>query len=217
MSVNMIDLATLIQALSVISACWAIIAGIDAWKREFIGKRRIELAEQTLAKFYEVKDAIAFIRGIFIRSGEGTTRQRAANETSEESELLDRGFVAHERYAKRESAFADFNVLKYRFMASFGKQHEEIFTETYRAVNSVFLAAETLARSYWGVHGRFVPDQERHFKDMQTFESILWSSGEDDKIVVKLNEMQKKLEEATAPCFEEGITSYKLLTKKWRF
>jgi hypothetical protein len=61
----MIELATIAQAVAVISACWAIISGVDAWKREFVGKRRIELAEQTLAKFFEVVDAVAFIRNPF--------------------------------------------------------------------------------------------------------------------------------------------------------
>lgn len=50
----MTETANILQAISIILACWAVIAGIDAWKREFIGKRRIELAESLLAKFYEV-------------------------------------------------------------------------------------------------------------------------------------------------------------------
>jgi hypothetical protein len=37
-------LTNLMQAGSVLAGSWAIIRGIDAWKREFIGKRRIELA-----------------------------------------------------------------------------------------------------------------------------------------------------------------------------
>ncbi len=37
-------------------------SGIGAWKREFIDKRQIELAKQALAKFLEVRDAVAFIR-----------------------------------------------------------------------------------------------------------------------------------------------------------
>jgi hypothetical protein len=32
-----------------------------AWKREFIDKRQIELAKQALAKFLEIRDAVAFI------------------------------------------------------------------------------------------------------------------------------------------------------------
>ena len=48
----------ILQAISVMSACWAVIAGIDAWRREFVGKRRIELAEETFEAFFAVRDAI---------------------------------------------------------------------------------------------------------------------------------------------------------------
>ena len=58
----MIEVVSFAQAGAVVLACWAIISGIGAWKREFIGKRQIELAEQALAKFFEIKDAIAMIR-----------------------------------------------------------------------------------------------------------------------------------------------------------
>lgn len=49
-------LTNIAQAVAIISACWAIISGIGAWKREFLGKRRIELAEEVLATFFEIKD-----------------------------------------------------------------------------------------------------------------------------------------------------------------
>lgn len=126
----MIELATVVQAVSVLAACWAIISGIGAWKREFSGKRQIELAEQVLAKFFEIRDAITFIRNPFSHKGEGSTRQRGDHETPEQTQLLDRGYIVIERYVQKEAAFAEFNTLRYRFMASFGFQTEEIFTET---------------------------------------------------------------------------------------
>ncbi len=72
----MVDIAVIAQAVAVVSACWAIISGVGAWKREFIGKRQIELAEQLLSKFFEVRDAIAFIRSPVGSSGEGKSRKR---------------------------------------------------------------------------------------------------------------------------------------------
>ena len=39
-----------------------------------------------------------------------------------------------ERYQKREAVFAEFNTLKYRFMASFGPETEPIFDDTFRAL-----------------------------------------------------------------------------------
>ena len=217
-----INLANLAQAGSVALASWAIINGIDAWKREFIGKRRIELAEETLAKFFEVKDAIIMIRSPFGRIGEGSSRAPAPGETEAETEVLNRGYVVVERYQKAEKTFSDFQVLKYKFMAAFGHKTEEIFNETYKAVSSIFSAANTLARSYWHPSRRFVannPEQfERRIREQDTFEGILWDSNEEsDAIRQKLATAQRKLEEATKHCFEEQASSYTLLTKKWKW
>lgn len=66
-------IADILQSISMILACWAVIAGIDAWRREFVGKRRIELAEETLEAFYALRDAIAFIRNPFSSTQEGST------------------------------------------------------------------------------------------------------------------------------------------------
>ena len=67
----MAEISTIAQTVAIVSACWAIISGVGAWKREFIGKRKIELAEQVLAQFFEVRDAIACIRNPFSSSDEG--------------------------------------------------------------------------------------------------------------------------------------------------
>jgi hypothetical protein len=98
----MIELATIAQAVAVMAACWAIISGVGAWKREFIGKRKIELAEETLAAYFEIKDAIAFIRSPFSSNTEGDTRERSPNESDAERQLLDRGFIVFERYEKKK-------------------------------------------------------------------------------------------------------------------
>lgn len=85
-----LELATIGEAVAIVAACWAIISGIGAWKREFIGKRKIELAEEMLARFLEMNDAVAFIRNPFSSSNEGRTRERSEHENPEHSELLDR-------------------------------------------------------------------------------------------------------------------------------
>jgi hypothetical protein len=47
------DWAEIAQSTSVILASLFAIYGIDAWRREYVGKRRIELAEEVLALFYQ--------------------------------------------------------------------------------------------------------------------------------------------------------------------
>ena len=46
------NIADVITAVSVAIAALAFVVGVNAWRREFVGKRRIELAENVLALFY---------------------------------------------------------------------------------------------------------------------------------------------------------------------
>ena len=78
------DLTELTKNISVIIGALALISGIRAWKREYIGKRKIELAEDTLMLFYQARDAIREIRNPFGRIGEGSSRQKGDNETDKQ-------------------------------------------------------------------------------------------------------------------------------------
>lgn len=215
----MTDITSIAQAVAIMAACWAIISGVGAWKREFIGKRRIELAEQVLAKFFEVKDAIAFIRNPWARSDEGKTRERSQSEGQQESNLLDRGYIVVERYQQKEGVFSEFNTLKYRCMAAFGSKTEAIFVDTNRLLNSIFVSARMLARHYWPRQGRvpMAPDEfQKHLDDMHRHEGIFWDTGaEDDEIRRSLQKIQTSLEAVTAPCFEEPMKLYSVFTKRW--
>ncbi len=201
-------LTAIAQAVAVMSACWAIISGVGAWKREFVGKRKIELAEEALSKFFAVKDAVAFVRSPAGYADEGKSRKHEASESAADSELLDRGYVVIERYQKREALFTEFSVLKYRFMASFGPETEKIFTDTFRAVNSIFVSARMLATHYWKDRA---PTDERRFQqfldETSRHEGVFWDSGTDDDVIRKqLQAIQVSLEAVTAPCFKEPMS-----------
>lgn len=55
------DWTTALQEIPILIAAWVALFGIDAWRREHSGKRRLELAEDTLALFYEASDVIKVI------------------------------------------------------------------------------------------------------------------------------------------------------------
>jgi hypothetical protein len=215
----MIELATISQAVSVVAACWAIITGIGAWKREFIGKRKIELAEETLTSYFEIKDAIAFIRSPFSSNTEGSTRERSPHETDAERKLLDRGYIVFERYEKKKDVFVKFNTLKYKFMAVFGPKTESIFTETHQVVNSIFMSANMLSTHYWQRQGRTsmeADEFQKHLEEMHRHEGIFWDHyKENDEIREKLSKIQDTLEFVTRPCFEEPMGMYTIFIKTW--
>ena len=207
------------QSLAVIAACWAIISGVGAWKREFIGKRKIELAEEVLAYFFQIKDAVAAIRNPFSSGDEGKSRKRGDHEDKDEAELLDRGYIVFERYETHKEAFVRFNTLKYKFMASFGPETEEIFTDCNRILNSIFISARRLATYYWQRQGRVpMKDDEfnKHLDEMFRHEGIFWDRmDEKDEIRNKLQTIQNKLDLVTKPCFEEPMKTYSIFTKQW--
>ncbi len=215
----MTDLATIAQALAIISACWAIVSGVGAWKREFIGKRKIELAEETLAVFFEIKDAIAFIRNPWSSGNAGTTRQQAKYETEAETQLLNRGYIVFERYESKKDIFVRFNTLKYKFMAVFGTGTESIFKETDQTLNSIFSSANMLATHYWQRQGRvqMEPDEfQKHLNEMHKHEGIFWDNyNQNDEIRNQLAATQNELERVTKPCFEEPMKTYSIFTKQW--
>ena len=142
---NIANVITSISAsISVVIAALSFVLGVAAWKREFIGKRQIELAESVLAMFYEVEDAIREIRNPTSYEGEGKTRKRAENEIQAESQLLDKAYVVFERYQKRKELFAELRSTKYRFMATFGQQAGEPFTELDKILGEIFRSAQML-------------------------------------------------------------------------
>jgi len=112
--------AEAITAVSAAVTAGSVVWGISAWRREYVGKRQIELAESVLELFYEAEDAIREIRSPFSFTGEGSTRKKGEHESEEESRSLNNAYVVFERYQKREKLFAELRSLRYRMMATFG-------------------------------------------------------------------------------------------------
>lgn len=173
-------------------------SGVTAWKREFVGKRRIELAENVLALFYEAQDAIREIRNPFSFVGEGSSRQRSEGEREEESQLLDQAYVVFERYQKREKLFAELKSMRYRCMASFGAAASEPFNDISNILHEIFVSARMLGSHYWPRQGRVAMSEEefeKHLDQMQKHEAVYWYMGDDkDQISPRVKEAVSKME-----------------------
>lgn len=185
-----------ISSVAVLLAALTFIAGVSAWRREFVGKRRIELAESVLAMFYEAEDAIKQIRnpGSFV--GEGNTRKREEKELKEDSLLLDRAYIVIERYQKRELLFSQIKSMRYRVKAIFGPSAKEPFDELDTIINEIFNAAQMLGSHYWPRQGRveMAPKEfKKHLEEMQNYEAVFWLMDK-DTIAPRVQKMIEKIE-----------------------
>ena len=194
-----------ISSIAVLIAALTFIAGVSAWRREFVGKHHMELAESVLAMFYEAADAIRQIRNPCSFVGEGTTRKRAENELAEDSRLLDQANIVFERYQKRKTLFSQIGAKRYRVMAMFGPSAKEPFDELDAIINEVLNAARMLGSHYWPRQGRveMAPKEfKKHQHEMQNYEAIFWLMDEDkDTISPRVQRIIEEIETILQPAF----------------
>lgn len=172
----------IIKEISIIISIWVAIYGIDSWRREYIGKRRMEIAEKLLALFYEAKDVISQIRSPFSFEGEGASRVRNEGETEEETQIYDQAYVAFERYEKHNELFNSIRSLRYQLMALHGHEAKKPFDELNGVVNEIFGASQQLSVS-WRRQGRIPMDEaqrQQHLLTMRKSEAIFWEGMEEE-------------------------------------
>jgi len=209
-------MSNILQNIAIIIASLTAVYGIISWRREHIGKRKIDLAEEVLCSIYELKDVIRSIRNPFGYVGEGSTRKRAEYELKEESSILDSAYVVYERYDKHKDVFNNFYKMKYRYMANFGKNSDEPFKIINRVINEIFSAAHMLGKVYWKNQGRKpMSDEEfeKHIDEMQKLEKVFWEINENDDVNKRIDTAIHICEEICKSANNLGLWNF---IKKYR-
>lgn len=199
-----------LEAIAVAIAALSFAFGVNAWRREFVGKRQIELAEEILTGFYEARDAIKTIRSPWSHSDEGSSRKRGESESREETELLNRAFIVHERFEKKQEVFNRLKTLRYRCMAHFGTHAGDLFIEMDKVVKEIFVASYMLGTHYWQAQRRsqsMSPQEfEKHLSAMQIHQAVLWEDWENpDPINSRLTIVVDGVESLCRPVIMKGF------------
>ena len=198
------DFTDLVQSGSVIIASIVAIYGITAWRVEFVGKRKIELSEEVLALFYQVRDIINSIRSPFGYMGEGKTRKPEPNEKPEHKDALDQAYVLIERYNHHTEIFSRLHALRYRFMARFGADATTPFDDLNRLINELLLSARRKAR-FATTPERALQSEaasEKQHQEWLEIERVYYSGDEDDPITPKLASIISTIEGTCRPILE---------------
>lgn len=176
--------------VTVIVASCAAIWGVRAWRREFKGKRDIELAEDVLCLFYRAESAIEAIRFPMWDSQEGEARQAQADETPEQKEARDRANVVFKRIRENSDTFAQLHSLRFRFMARFGRDKAKPFDDVKGIVSEIWITAGELAQLWERqLRGRAVDED-----DVREYRRIIWRHGKDDAIASRLRAVVESIE-----------------------
>ena len=206
----------ILQNISIIIASITAIYGIFSWRREHIGKRKIDIAEEVLCSIYEIKDAIKYIRNPVGTVGEGSKRDKSENETSDQSWALDQANVVFERYKENQDIFNKFFKLKYRYIANFEKDSEEPFLIVRKTINKIFFAARRLGNHYWlSQDRRRMSDaqMDKHIQDQQKYEDVFWERDEMDEINREIDKAVAIIENLCKSANTIGLKNYLMRMK----
>ena len=217
---EVMNVASILESISVIFASliasFTVIFGVNAWRREYIGKRKLELAEEVLALFYEARDVISYIRNPFGFGGEGSTRNAAPNESPEEKQINDNAYVVFERYNKRQDLFSKLYSMRYRYMAQFGRDSAKPFDDLYKIVNEIFISARMLPH-YWKEQGhrqwKNEAEFQKHLDEMHKHEAIFWEmSADKDQITPRvsavISDIEAQCNKIISPTTLQGIKQW---------
>lgn len=214
--VTLKECAEIAQSVSIVIASIMVFYSFDAWRREFVGKRQMELAEEVLALFYQARDIIESIRNPFGYEGEGQSRKPGSRERPEDKEALDGAYVLIERYNRNLEVFARISALRYRFMAQFGPVAARPFDDLVRLINELLLAARRRAQLLTVPERAFrsEADMEKHQARANEVDRIYYAGDEDDPISPRVAQLVNEMESTCRAIIESQGTLFSIINKR---
>ena len=205
----------ILQQVSILIGIWIIIYGIDAWRREHVGKRQLELAEDTLAMFYEAADAIRHMRHPASFGHEIEDVKRGERETDAQFQARQNAYVVFHRYNQYQELFNKIHASRYRFMAQIGKGEAEPFNELRKIINEITRAARMLATLWARDSFRTDEQWEKHRERINKHEAVFWGGiEEDDPINPKIDKVVYDIEKTCYSIISGKGTLHRFLNLK---
>lgn len=175
------------EAISVTVAALVAWKGINAWRKEMIGRRKAEIAEETLSLFYETKEVFKDIRSPLTYSVEAEDRLKVEGESDKEKRRRDTFFIPIARTIRHKEHFAKLRTLKYKFRAYFGAEAAKPFDTIFSIRHSIIVDAEMLGEE------DFYDPYDKDFKK-QLKMTIGWGLSKDDKIRSEIDNAINEIE-----------------------
>lgn len=194
-----------IGTLGVVIASGTAIWGVLQWRRQMIAGRRMQIAEEALAAFYEARDIIRRARSPMSTPSEGRTWRGERYEKDDRPELwrTDAYFAPAERLFKEKEFFARLQALQYRFQAVFGPETCKFFQTVWSVHTGVRVASDALVRSTLNqVDGAEGVDKETR----KSWEANIWWRDGEDEITNQMDAVVRDVEELCRPVLTKWLS-----------
>jgi hypothetical protein len=174
-------------------------AGLTKWRREAIGKRKAELAEEVLADFYAAKQTLWWVRVPATFSGEYQKNPTVEAQAGSNDKPPPLAYIALQRLQEKNELFARIESHRYRFQALFSGQSSQPFQEMTAIYNDISTSLTVLMRCEWDDPAYYNPDQAKQIRDG------LWSPAGHEAVSARIDDAIRHLEEICRPILKEGL------------
>lgn len=188
------ELIGLLSNVAVFGASVAAVWGVNAWKREFKGRRDIELAEDVLCLFYRIERAIQAIRWPGSDSSEQQGRAPEQRETPAQEQARNQAYVVFKRIQEHTEVFHQMYTLRFRFMARFGRDAAKPFDEMKRIADEIWVSAKCLEELWAERLRRGEQTSAKTEVLIAERESVIRSRSADDQIARRVTNIIEEIE-----------------------
>jgi hypothetical protein len=184
--------AVILQAVAIIVTAGFAIAGLHSWRRQTLGKRKVEVAEETLVIAHKIRNAIAYARLPVHGPEEGRTRPQRGDDGAFQK-VRNSYFVPVERLRAYDDDFAKLERQRLLCETYFGAEAGKPLIELADVRRRILAAARGLlslpvAR----------PLNDREVASVDRWEALIWDYGEQsDELAAAVD---RAVEEVEAIC-----------------
>jgi hypothetical protein len=191
-----------LEKISIIFASIVAIWGIKKWHNEYIGKKKIDIAEEVLSVFYEIEGAFKHIRSPFVSPNEENNIDIDDNF----NHVVKISNIALNRYNNHKDLFSKFYKLKSKFKIYFEEENHKVFKELDECIIELLVAIEDI-RFYENIRKEmrgktkieYSEEENNYLKDY----NIIISNSKDD-FKAKINSIVSETEKLCKKIISKG-------------
>lgn len=188
-----------VVALAAAATAFFAYRGLGLWRASTRGQRRMELAEEILTGVYMANRALRAARFAASFGFENEARVGRELEPEEQRRVRDLYYPVLHRLGEIGDRLNEFHAKRFRAMALFGPDAEQLFDD----IRAVFAKVETAAEMLCRLAGE---DQHERDPDLiKRLRATLWGIGEKpDEVAAEMERLVAKAEAYYRPIIQRG-------------
>ena len=169
---------------------------LDKWRTEALGKRRLELAEDVLSSFYQVREIIQDARAPLVLIGEMVREKGVSDEVAGSPY-----YAPMRRLGASFDKIADLRAKRHRFAAVFGIGATEPWSEIERVLLEMRAASEALL----DMRGQHIGPNDPSAQFYEDQRRMLSRRSENDPIASRLDAAVAGIEQRCTPLIQASV------------